>query len=64
MGGKPKGQRPLGRLIHRLEDNIKMHFKEIEWVGVELIYLAQVRDNWRAVVNLRVPQNAGNFFNS
>jgi hypothetical protein len=27
--GKPEGKRPLGRLRHRLEDNIKMDLREI-----------------------------------
>jgi hypothetical protein len=29
--GKPDGKRPLGRLRHRLVDNIKMDLREIEW---------------------------------
>jgi hypothetical protein len=28
--GKPAGRRPLGRLRHRWEDNIKMDFREVE----------------------------------
>jgi hypothetical protein len=31
--GKPNGKRPLGRSKHRLEDNIKMDFKEVKNVG-------------------------------
>jgi hypothetical protein len=27
--GKPEGKRPLGRLRHRREDNIKMNLREI-----------------------------------
>ena len=27
--GKPKGKRPLGRLRHRWEDNIKMGLREV-----------------------------------
>jgi hypothetical protein len=27
--GKPEGKRPLGRLAHRLENNIKMDLKDI-----------------------------------
>jgi hypothetical protein len=34
-----------------LEDNIKMDLREIEWGGVEWIDLAQVKDQWRALVN-------------
>jgi hypothetical protein len=57
--GKPEGKRPLGRPRHRWVDNINMDLREIEWDGVDWIYLAQDRDQWRAVVNmvmnLRVP---------
>jgi hypothetical protein len=49
--GKPKGQRPLGRLRHRWEDGIKVNLKEIGWGGVEWLHLAQDRDQWWAVVN-------------
>jgi hypothetical protein len=45
-------------------DNIKMDIVEIGWGGVDWIGLAQDRDKWRALVNavmnLRVPYNAGN----
>jgi hypothetical protein len=40
-------------------DNIKMDLREIGWDGLDLIDLAQDRDQWRAfvktVMNLRVP---------
>jgi hypothetical protein len=57
--GKPEGKRPLGRLRHRWEDNVRMELQEVgcgceDWIG-----LAQDRDRWRALVsaarNLRVP---------
>jgi hypothetical protein len=32
--------RPLGRHIDRLEDNIKMAFQEVGWVGIYWIDLA------------------------
>jgi hypothetical protein len=32
-------------------DNIKMDLKEIRWMDVEWIHMAQVRDQWRALVN-------------
>ena len=35
--GKPTGKRPLGRLRHRWDDNIRMDLKEIQ--GIELIQL-------------------------
>jgi hypothetical protein len=56
---KPEGKGQLGRPRHRWEDNIKMDFQGVGWVGVDWIDLAQDRDRCRAVVNavmnLRVP---------
>jgi hypothetical protein len=48
---KPEGNRPLGRPRRRWVDNIKMDFREIGWDGMDWIYLAQDRDQWRALVN-------------
>jgi hypothetical protein len=49
-------------------DNIKMDLREIGWDGMDWIDLAKDRYQWRALVNtvmnLRVPQNAGNFLSS
>jgi hypothetical protein len=46
-------------------DDIKTNFGQIGWIGVDWIALARDRDKWRALVNaemnLRVPENAGNF---
>jgi hypothetical protein len=46
-------------------DNIKIDLREIGWDGVDWMDVAQDRDQWRALVNtvlnLRVPQNAGEF---
>ena len=57
--GKSEGRRPLGRLMHRRENNIKMDLTEVGWEGIDWIDLAQDRDGWRAVVytviNHRVP---------
>jgi len=57
--GKPEGDRPLGRLRCRWEDNIRMHLSEIGWEGVDWMKLAQDTDQWRAlanmVMNLQVP---------
>jgi hypothetical protein len=36
--GKHKGERQIGRLRHRWEDNIKMDFKEIGCEGVDRIH--------------------------
>jgi hypothetical protein len=33
--GKPVGKRPLGKPRQRLEDNIKMDFREIGWGDVD-----------------------------
>jgi hypothetical protein len=52
--GKPEGKRPR----RRWEDGIRMDLREIGFVGVDWIRLAQDKDRWRAVVsavmNLRV----------
>jgi hypothetical protein len=57
--GKPEGDRPLRRPRVRWVDNIKMDLREIEWVGLDWIDVAQDRHQWRALVNtvmnLRVP---------
>jgi hypothetical protein len=57
--GKPEGKRPLGTPRRRWEDNIKMDLQDVDWID-----LAQDRNRWRALVNAvmnrRVPQNAGN----
>jgi hypothetical protein len=41
------------------EDNIRMDLREIGWESVDWTYLAQDRDQWRAVantvMNFRVP---------
>jgi hypothetical protein len=49
--GKPEGKRPLGRPSCRWVDNIKTNLGEKGWDGVDLIDLAQNRDQWRALVN-------------
>jgi hypothetical protein len=33
-------------------DNIKIDLREIGWVGVDWVDLAQDRDQWRALVNM------------
>jgi hypothetical protein len=32
-------------------DNIKMDLKEMGWDGMDCIFMAQDRDQWRALVN-------------
>jgi hypothetical protein len=66
--GRPEGRRPLGRPRRRWEDDIKLDLQEVGWGGMDWIDMAQDRDRWRALVNvvmnLRVPQNTGNFLTS
>jgi len=66
--GKPERKRPIWRPRRRWEDNIKMDLQEVGYGGVDWIELTQSRNRWRALVtavmNLRVPQNAGNFLTS
>jgi hypothetical protein len=45
---KSGGKRPLGRPKRRCEVNVKIHFKEKGWKGVDSINLAQGRDKWPA----------------
>ena len=56
LTGKATGKRPLGRLRHRWEDNIRMDLEEI---GINWVYSTQDRNYWRALVNaalnLQVP---------
>jgi len=60
----PEGRKPLGSPRRRCVDNIRMDFQEVECGYVDWIGLAQNRESWRklvsAVMNLRVPLNAGN----
>jgi hypothetical protein len=49
--GKPEAKRPLGRPRRRWVDNIRIDLREIGWVGMDRIDLAQDRDQWRALVN-------------
>jgi hypothetical protein len=52
--GKPEGKRPLGKLRHRWEDNIKMHLQEVGG-GLDCIYLVLLWSLVNVVMNLRVP---------
>ena len=66
--GKPEGRRPLGRPRRRWVDNIRLDLQEVGCGYMDWIGLAQDRGRWRtfvsAVMNLRVPWNAGNFLTS
>ena len=63
--GKPEGRRPLGRPRRRCVENIRMDLQEVGCGYLDWIGQVQDRDRWRtlvsAVMNLRVPWNAGNF---
>jgi len=66
--GKPEGKRQLGRPKSRWKRNNKMNLQEVGCGGMDWIELAQVRERRRelvtAVMNLRVPLNAGSFLTS
>jgi len=66
--GKPEGKRPLGRPRCRWVDNIKMYLQEVGCGYMDWIGLTEDRDRWpmlvSAVMDLRVPCNAGNFLTS
>jgi hypothetical protein len=52
--GKPEGARPLGRQRHRWVDNIKMDLIDIGWGALSRIVLAQDRDKWKALANMKM----------
>jgi hypothetical protein len=66
--GKPEGRRPLRRPRRRWVDNIRTDLQKVGCGYIDWIGLAQDRDRWQtlvsAVMNLRVPWNAGNFLTS
>jgi hypothetical protein len=35
-------------------NNIKINFREIGWVGMDWIVLAQAREDWSALVNTKM----------
>jgi hypothetical protein len=48
---KPAGKWPLGRPRRGWVDNIKGDLREMEWGGMDWIYLAQDRGWWKALVD-------------
>jgi hypothetical protein len=51
LAGKPEGRRPLRRSRFRWEYNIRMNLQEIGRESVHWMHLAEVRDQWRSLVN-------------
>ena len=51
LTGKPTGKRPLWRLRHRWEDNIRMDLEEIGINARNWVDSAQDKNYWRALVN-------------
>jgi hypothetical protein len=49
--GRPEGKIPLGRPSRRRVNNIKMDLREIGCDDMDLIDLAQDRDQWGSLVN-------------
>jgi len=49
--GKSEVKRQLGRTRRCLEGKIKIYFKQMRWDRVDWIDLAQVQNQWWAVVN-------------
>jgi hypothetical protein len=66
--GKPEGKRHLERPMSRRKYSIKTYLQDVGLGDMNWIDLAQDRDRWgafvNAVMNLRGPQNPGNFLTS
>jgi len=66
FGGETYGKETLRRSVRKWEGNIKADLQELRWGGIGCIYLVQVRDKWRmlvnAVLNLRFSLKFGEFF--
>ena len=64
--GRPEENSSLGRVRLNANANIKMDLTEVGWGGMNWVLLAQDTERLRAVVNaimnLRVPYNARNFW--
>jgi hypothetical protein len=63
----PEVKRPVGRPRCRWDDD-KIDLQQIGWSNMDWIYVAEVRNQWRAIVdtvmNLRFLQNVVKFLNS
>jgi hypothetical protein len=60
--GKPEEKRRIERPRRIYENNIKIDLKEIGWEDMDLIHLAQNRDQWllpvRTLMKFWIPYNA------
>ena len=50
--GMPEGSTPLERPRRRWVNNSKMYLRDVGWVGMDWIDLAQDKYQWRALVNI------------
>jgi len=68
LEGEPEGKRPLGKPRRKWGDNIKKDLQDVGYGSMDWMDVAQDRDRWRALVNavmnFRVPSNAGNVLTS
>ena len=66
FGTKPNRKQLTARTRSRWKDIIKMNFVQIRRNGFDCIRMAQGREKWQAIIdmrtNLRVPQNPGSSF--
>ena len=66
--GNPEGKRPLGRRWHSRDIDINMDLQAVGWGSMDWMDLNQDRNGWHGVVkvvmNLLVPNSAGNFVTS
>ena len=51
---KPGVMKPLGKLRHRWEDNIKIYLREIQWEGLNWTHFTQTENQWQAFANIGV----------
>jgi hypothetical protein len=58
--GDPQGKKLLGRTTNSQEDNTEMDLRKLAWVWTGLIWF-RVVPSGRQVINLPIPQKAGNF---
>jgi hypothetical protein len=56
---KLEGRRALGRTRHRFVDNIKIGLREKGWGGMDWIDVAELRDQWKALVNTARKEPSG-----